>query len=68
MCHVEISNRFAATKNLDESLDINSAWESIRDSIRTSDKEDLGYHKLKHNKPQFDDECSKLIHQQMQAK
>jgi hypothetical protein len=29
---------------------------------------DLGYQKLKHNKPWFDDECSKLMDQQKQAK
>jgi hypothetical protein len=27
---VEISNRFAALENLDESVNINSAWENIR--------------------------------------
>jgi hypothetical protein len=43
-------------------LDINHGWESITGNIRTSAKEKLGYHKLKHNnKPWFDDECSKLI-------
>jgi hypothetical protein len=31
--HVEISNRFAALESLDESFDINNAWESIRKSI-----------------------------------
>jgi len=40
---VEISNRFAATVNLDESMDINNASESIRDNIRTSAKENIGY-------------------------
>jgi hypothetical protein len=53
---VEISNRLVAVENLDKSLDINSAWESIRDNIKTSAKENLGYHRLKHNKPWFDDE------------
>jgi hypothetical protein len=33
MYQVEISNRFVALENLDESLDINSAWESIRTKI-----------------------------------
>jgi hypothetical protein len=42
------------------SFDINNAWESIRENIKTSAKENLGYQKLKHNKPWFDDECSKL--------
>jgi hypothetical protein len=59
---VKISNRFVALENLDESIDINSAWESIRD------KEILGYHRLKNNKPRLDDECSRLMDQQKQAK
>jgi hypothetical protein len=32
-------------------LDINSAWESIRENIKTSVTENQGYHRLKHNKP-----------------
>jgi hypothetical protein len=31
-------------------------------------QDSLGYDRLKHNKPWFDDECSKLIDQQKQAK
>jgi hypothetical protein len=65
---VEISNRFAALESLDEIFDINNAWESIRENIKTSAKDNLGYQKLKHNKPWFDDECSKLIDQWKQAK
>jgi hypothetical protein len=64
---VEISNRFAGLESLDESFDINNAWESIRENIKTSAKGNLGYQNLKHNKPWFD-ECSKLIDQQKQAK
>jgi hypothetical protein len=62
---VEISNRFAALENLDESLDINSTWESIRDNIKTSAEENLGY---QHNKIRYDDEYSELIEQRKQAK
>jgi hypothetical protein len=29
--HVEISNRFAALEELDTEVDINRAWETIRD-------------------------------------
>jgi hypothetical protein len=65
---VEISNRFAALERLDESFDINNAWESIRENIKTSAKDNLGYHRLKPNKPWFDDECSKLIDQRKQDK
>jgi hypothetical protein len=63
-----MSNRFAALESLDESFDINNAWESIRENIKTSAEDNLGYHVLKHNKPQFNYECSKLIDQQKQAK
>jgi hypothetical protein len=65
---MEISNRFVASENLHESLDIHSAWESITENIKTSAKESLRYHKLKYNKPWFDDECSKLIDQWKQVK
>jgi hypothetical protein len=65
---VEISNRFAIPESLDESFDINKAWEGIREIMKTSAKDNLGYHRLKHNKPWFDDKCSKLIDQCKQAK
>jgi hypothetical protein len=48
---VEISNRFAALENLDESFDINNGWENIRENIKLSAKGNLGCHRLKHNKP-----------------
>jgi hypothetical protein len=35
----------------------------VLDNIKTSAKENIGYQKLKHKKPWFDDECSKLIDQ-----
>jgi hypothetical protein len=64
----EISNRFAALQSLDESFYINNAWESIIENIKTAAKDNLGYHRLKHHKPWFDDERSKLIYQWKQAK
>jgi hypothetical protein len=56
---VEISNRFAALEELDTEVDINRAWETIRESIKISAKESLGYHELKKHKPWFDEGCSK---------
>jgi hypothetical protein len=50
---METSNRFAASENLDGRWDINNAWGSIRENIRTSAKENLGYHMLNHDKPWF---------------
>jgi hypothetical protein len=42
--------------------------ENIRENIKTSAKDNLGYQKLKRNKPWFEDECPKLIDQRKQAK
>jgi hypothetical protein len=49
-------------------LDINNAWENIRENIKIPAKENLRHYKLKRNKQSFDDECSKLIDQRKQAK
>jgi hypothetical protein len=65
---VKISNRFAALESSDKSFGINNAQKSIRENIKTSAKDNLGYQKLKHNKSWFDDECSKLIDQRKKAK
>jgi phosphomevalonate kinase len=32
--HIEISNRFAALENLDSEMDVNKAWETIRENIK----------------------------------
>jgi hypothetical protein len=53
---VEITNRFAALENVSDDGDINRAWESIKDNIKTSVKESLGLHEIKQNKPWFDEE------------
>jgi hypothetical protein len=36
--HVEVSNRFPALEDLDAEVEINSAWEIIRDNIKISAK------------------------------
>jgi hypothetical protein len=55
----EISNRFTALESLDENCD-NNAWENIRENMKTLAKDNLGYHRPKHNKPWFDNRCSKI--------
>jgi hypothetical protein len=42
-------------------MDINSAWKMIRENIKISAKESLGYFELKKHKPWFDQACSKLV-------
>jgi hypothetical protein len=48
--HVEVSNRFASLENLDGDVDINRAWETVRENIKISAKESVGYNKLKKHK------------------
>jgi hypothetical protein len=40
---VEVSNRFAALEDLDMEVEINSAWETIKENIKISAKESIGY-------------------------
>jgi hypothetical protein len=49
-------------------LDESWVLESTRNNIKTLAKENLGCHRLKHNKPWFGDECSKLLDQWKQTK
>jgi hypothetical protein len=48
-------------------VEINSAWETIRENINISTKESLSYFELKKHEPWFDKGCSKLD-QRKQAK
>jgi hypothetical protein len=49
--HVEVSNRFAALEDLDTEVEMNSAWETIRENIKISAKKSLRYFELKVHKP-----------------
>jgi hypothetical protein len=64
---VEVSNRFAALEDLDAEVEIHGACKTIRESIKISAKESLGYFKLKKHKPWFDKGCSKLLDKRKQA-
>jgi hypothetical protein len=48
--HDEVSNRFAALEDLGTEVEINSAWETIREIIKISAKESLGYFEFKKHK------------------
>ncbi|PNF37683.1 hypothetical protein B7P43_G11996 [Cryptotermes secundus] len=60
--------RFAALENLDTEVNVNKAWETIRENIKISAKVSLGYYELNKHKPWFDEGCSKLLDQRKQAK
>jgi hypothetical protein len=66
--HGEVSNRFAASEDLHAEVEINSAWETIRENIKISAKESLGYYEMKKHKPWFEEGRSKLLDRRKQAK
>jgi hypothetical protein len=43
----DVSERFASLENLNDSEDINRAWDSIKENVKISAKEILGLYKLK---------------------
>jgi hypothetical protein len=47
-------------------VEINRAWETIRENIKISAKESIGYFEFKKQKPWFDEGCSKLLDQRKQ--
>jgi hypothetical protein len=59
--HVEVSNMFAVLEDLDAKVEINTIWETIRENIKISANESLGYYELKKHKPWFHEGCSKLL-------
>jgi hypothetical protein len=63
--HIEVSNRFVALKDLDTEVEINSAWKTIRENIKISAKQSLGYYELRKHKPWFNEGCSKLLDQRL---
>jgi hypothetical protein len=65
---VTIRNKFAALENVEDSGNINRAWDNIRENINILAQESLGYCEPKHRKPWFDEECSKLVDRRRQAK
>jgi hypothetical protein len=65
---VGVLNRFAALEDLDAEVEINTIWETIRENIKISAKESLGYYELKQHRPWLDEGCSELLDQRNQAK
>jgi hypothetical protein len=52
---------FAALENVNTEVDVNKAWETIRENIKISAKESPSYYELKKNKPWFDEGCTELL-------
>ena len=64
---IESSNRFAALGNLNDDVDINMAWENIKENMKTSAEVRVGLHELEHHTRWFD-ECLGFLDQRRQAK
>jgi hypothetical protein len=62
------ANRLADLEDLDAKVEIIIAWKTIRNNIKISAKESLGYFELKKHKPRFDEGCTELLDQRKQAK
>jgi hypothetical protein len=50
-------------ENLDAVVDLSSVWKTIRENIKISAEESLGYYESKKHKPWFDEGCSELLDQ-----
>jgi hypothetical protein len=55
-------------QNLNDSEDINRAWEKSKESIKTSAKESLGLYELKQHKSLFEEACLRFLNQRKDAK
>jgi hypothetical protein len=49
-------------------VDVNKAWETIRENLKNSAKESLGYCELKKSKLWFHERCSNVLDQRKQTK
>jgi len=65
---VKISKRFAALETLNDSEDINRAWDNIKEDIKTSAKDSLGLYELKLHKQWLGEECLGFLDKRKQAK
>jgi hypothetical protein len=66
--HAEVLNRSAVLEDLDAAVEINSAWETVRENINIPVKDSPGYIDLKKHKQWFDEGCSRLLDQRKEAK
>jgi hypothetical protein len=55
-------------ENLDDEMDTNINWETIREKIKISAKVGLDYYELKQQKPWIHEEPSKLLDKRIQVK
>jgi hypothetical protein len=52
---IEVSNRFSPLEDLETEVEINSAWETVKEDINISAREGHGYYEMKKDKLWFDE-------------
>ena len=55
-------------ENLTGNVDINTAWENMKENIKSSDKDSLSLYELKQHKTWFYKECLRFLGKRNQAK
>jgi hypothetical protein len=66
-CRVEVSNRLAASEDLNAEMRINSALATTEEKIRIPSKEHSCYYELKKHRPWFGERCSYLLDRRKQT-
>jgi hypothetical protein len=64
---IRVESHIALEKLDGNDVDISRAWKTVKENIRTSATESVGYYELKQHNPWFD-ECPKLLYQRKQGK
>jgi len=67
-CKIEVSNRFVALENINDSEDTNRTCKNIKENIKIPSQQSQGLYKMNKHKPWFDEECSGILDQKKQAK
>ena len=70
---VKIANKFQMLESKDESVglgekDVEAAWENIRDCIKQSASESIGYLEKRKHKKWFDKDCTNVAKKRKQVK
>jgi hypothetical protein len=55
-------------ENLNDSEDVNRAWENIKEINKTLAEDSLSLYELKQHKPRFDEKCSRFVDERKRVK
>ncbi|KAJ4441755.1 hypothetical protein ANN_11613 [Periplaneta americana] len=67
-CPMRMFATLESSDEVEKELHVNSAWKNIRDSIKISATQSIGYYETKKKKPWFDEDCCMVVERRKQAK